>query len=172
MEKLKELIKLKQNEVKINIPDYELEKPSKKKMPKKIEAETNSSFGNKSTMDSMSFKDKISEIKHLLNNGEYEEFIDLSKEINPDYKDTFADDHDVETKIIDLNKLKEQQRIMQRYSKRDYKYNENSKKKEKKALEEEYDRFNDFKTEQKPIYKENIYNEKIENSGKMMKSKK
>lgn len=171
MEKLKELIKLKQNEIKINIPDYELEKPSKKKMPKKIEVET-SSFGNKSTMDSMSFKDKISEIKHLLNNGGYEEFIDLSKEINPDYKDTFADDHDVETKIIDLNNLKEQQRIMQRHSKKDYKYKENTKKIEKKSLEEDYDRFNDFKTEQKPIYKEDIFNQKKENYGKSVKSTK
>ena len=112
MEKVMELIKLKQNEIKLNVPDIEIQ--TKKPMKKREIENNNSSLGNKSTMDSISFKDHFSEIRHLLNNNEYEEFVDLTKVINPEYKNNFADEKDVETQIFDLTKMKNEKKVQKK----------------------------------------------------------
>ena len=145
MEKVKEFIKLKQNEIKLNVPDIEIQ--TKKPMKKREIENTNSSIGNKSTMDSISFKNNIDGIKHLLNNNEYEEFVDLTKEINPQYIDNFADEKDVETQIFDLIKMKNEKKIPKKIVKDTKKYIT-------KQQEEDDDDFN-YKS-----YKEKIDNKK------------
>lgn len=170
MEKVMELIKLKQNEIKLNVPDIEIH--TKKPMKKREIENNNSSLGNKSTMDSISFKDHFSEIRHLLNNNEYEEFVDLTKVINPEYKNNFADEKDVETQIFDLTKMKNEKKVQKKVVKET-----------KKNIKEEDDddfNFDKGKINFKKTNNENSVNlksvkpslSKIErNDGKMRKTK-
>lgn len=111
MEKVMELIKLKQNEIKLNVPDIEIQT---KKPMKKREIDNNSSIGNKSTMDSIAIKDLLSDIKPFLNINENEELVDLTNVINPEYKNIFADEKDVETQIFDLTKMKNEKKVQKK----------------------------------------------------------